>query len=77
MNIFLFGFIVIFVLFVIILIANPRISCFGKKIRSPFYPLLRKKKRSKGKETKIDDYGFSLSDKKKTNKDKNKKDEKK
>jgi len=66
MNIFLIGAIIIFALFIIILIANPRITCFGKKIKSPFYPLLRKRKKkaSKDKGKKIDDYGFSLVDEK-------------
>jgi hypothetical protein len=63
MNIFLLGVIIIFVVFIVILIANPRISCFGKKIKSPFYPLFRKKQKSSGsKKIKIEDYGFSLVD---------------
>jgi len=63
MNIVLLGVVIIFVVFMVILIANPKISCFGKKIKSPFYPLLRKKKKSSGsKKKKIDDYGFSLVD---------------
>jgi len=66
MNIYFVGVIIIFALFVIILIVNPNISCFGRKIKSPFYPLLRKrtKKSSKEKKKKIDDYGFTLVDEK-------------
>ncbi len=61
MNFGLYGIIIIFALFFIILMVNPKISCFGKKIKSPFYPLLRKKKKKK-KETKTQDYGFKLVD---------------
>jgi hypothetical protein len=43
-------------LFILLLILNPNLSCFGKRIRSPFYPLFRKKKR----EAKTEDYGFRL-----------------
>lgn len=46
----------IFALFFIILILNPNLSCFGRRIRSPFYPLFRRKK----KRIKTEDYGFSL-----------------
>jgi hypothetical protein len=52
----IYGIIIIFALFVLALIFNPTLSCFGKKLKSPFYPLLRKKKRK----LKTDDYGFSL-----------------
>ncbi|MCD6516736.1 MAG: hypothetical protein J7L72_04855 [Candidatus Aminicenantes bacterium] len=63
MNVFFVGAVIIFVLFLVILIANPKISCFGKKIKSPFYPLLRKKKKAlRSKKKKIEDYGFSLVD---------------
>jgi hypothetical protein len=59
---------VIFAAFVLLLIINPNMSCFGKRISSPFYPLLRKK-RLKGKAgaatgagekaaQKTEDYGF-------------------
>ena len=52
----IYGIIVIFALFVIALIFNPTLSCFGRKLKSPFYPILRKKKRK----LKTGDYGFSL-----------------
>jgi hypothetical protein len=51
---------VIFVLFFIILIFNPNLSCFGRKITSPLYPLFRRKK----KKIKTESYGFSLVDEK-------------
>lgn len=51
---------IIFGLFFIILIINPNLSCFGRRIKSPFYPLFRRKK----KEIKTEDYGFSLVDEK-------------
>jgi len=60
----------VFAAFVLLLILNPNMSCFGKRITSPFYPLLRKK-RLKGKAgatmgagagekaaQKTEDYGF-------------------
>jgi hypothetical protein len=52
---------VIFAVFVLILILNPNMSCFGRRIKSPFYPLLRKKKQreaDKKKLPKTQDYGF-------------------
>jgi len=52
----IYGIIVIFALFVLALIFNPTLSCFGRKLKSPFYPIFRKKKRK----LKTDDYGFSL-----------------
>jgi len=52
----IYGILVIFALFVIALIFNPTLSCFGRKLKSPFYPILRKRKRK----LKTDDYGFSL-----------------
>ncbi len=54
-----YGIIIIFALFVLALIFNPTLSCFGKKLKSPLYPLLRKRKRK----LKAKDYGFSLGDK--------------
>ncbi len=56
----IYGILVIFALFVIALIFNPNLSCFGKKLKSPFYPILRKRRRK----LKTYDYGFSLGDKK-------------
>jgi hypothetical protein len=38
-------------------------SCFGRKLRSPMYPIFRKKKGTE-KKTVIEDYGFSLEEKK-------------
>ena len=55
----IYGIIIIFGLFVLALIFNPNLSCFGKRLKSPLYPLLRKKK----KKLKTEDYGFSLVDK--------------
>jgi len=51
-----YGIFIIFALFILLLIFNPNLSCFGKRIRSPLYPLFRKKKR----EVKTEDYGFNL-----------------
>ena len=34
-----YGLLVIFGLFILLLAVNPKLSCFGKRIASPFYPL--------------------------------------
>lgn len=57
MNLVLYGILVILALFIILLVFNPNISCFGKRIKSPFYPVMRKRNRKK---TKTTDYGFDL-----------------
>jgi hypothetical protein len=52
---------IIFAAFVLLLILNPNMSCFGRRIKSPFYPLLRKKRRNaeaKKEPPKTEDYGF-------------------
>lgn len=51
---------IVFAAFVLILILNPNMSCFGRRIKSPFYPLFRKKKleEAKKKPLKTHDYGF-------------------
>lgn len=62
------GILIVFGAFVLLLILNPNMSCFGKRIRSPFYPLLRKKnaKKKAGQAPgdkaakKAQDYGFRL-----------------
>lgn len=54
----IYGIIIIFGLFVLLLIFNPNLSCFGKRVKSPLYPLFRKKKQK----LKTEDYGFSLVD---------------
>ncbi len=55
-----YGVIIIFGAFVILMILNPNLSCFGRKITSPLYPILRHKKKSR-KRIKTHDYGFHLS----------------
>lgn len=51
---------IVFAAFVLLLILNPNMSCFGRRIKSPFYPLFRKKKiaEAKKKPPKTQDYGF-------------------
>jgi len=56
-----YGILIAFGLFVLLVIFNPRISCFGRRIRSPFYPLLRKKSRKKAAPP-AEDYGFRLTE---------------
>ena len=52
---------IVFADFVILLILNPNMSCFGRRVKSPFYPLFRKKKlkdEAKKRPPKTEDYGF-------------------
>jgi hypothetical protein len=66
MNFGTIGILVIFAAFVLLLVLNPNMSCFGRRIKSPFYPLLRRRKRAGGsgeaakskKPPKTEDYGF-------------------
>jgi len=62
MNIGLFFLIVIFIAFILILVFNPNLSCFGKRLRSPFYPLRRRRLLAgrEKKEIRTTDYGFRL-----------------
>ncbi|MGB4703991.1 MAG: hypothetical protein WBI18_02775 [Candidatus Saccharicenans sp.] len=53
----IYGILVIFGLFIILMIINPSLSCFGRRIRSPFYPVTRKKKKMRVTTT---DYRFDL-----------------
>ncbi|MGZ5513697.1 MAG: hypothetical protein ACXW2O_01120 [Candidatus Aminicenantales bacterium] len=55
------GILIIFAAFVLLLILNPNMSCFGRRIKSPFYPLFRKKKlrdEAKKKPPRTEDYDF-------------------
>ena len=54
-----YGILAVFALFVLLMIINPKLSCFGRKISSPLYPLMRKRKQ---KRVKTEDYGFHLMD---------------
>ncbi len=58
MNIGLYGILVLFGAFILLLIFNPNLSCFGRTIRSPFRPILRR--RRKKRYLKTNDYGFDL-----------------
>ncbi len=59
-----YAILIVFAAFILLLILNPNMSCFGRRIRSPFYPIFRKKRlREKAGEKaakKTDDYGFHL-----------------
>jgi hypothetical protein len=41
------GLLVVFGIFIILLIVNPSLSCFGRRIKSPFYPLIRRSQEKK------------------------------
>jgi hypothetical protein len=54
---------IIFAAFVLLLILNPNMSCFGRRVKSPFYPLPRQKRLKalageKKEPPKTEDYGF-------------------
>ncbi len=57
MNLAIYGILVILALFIVLMVFNPNLSCFGRKLKSPLYPVLRKRKQKKMKE---EDYGFDL-----------------
>jgi len=39
-----YGILIVFAAIIILMIVNPNLSCFGRRIKSPFYPLLRKRR---------------------------------
>jgi hypothetical protein len=55
---------VIFGAFVLLLIVSPNMSCFGRRLRSPFYPLRRKRAAKPAPredlKKKMTDYHFDL-----------------
>jgi hypothetical protein len=59
-----YAILIIFGAFVLLLVINPNLSCFGKRLRSPFYPLRRKRELKKGLredlKKKMTDYKFDL-----------------
>ena len=59
MELTLYGILVALALFIVLLVFNPRLSCFGRKLKSPFYPMVRKKKLRQKKSQSVD-YGFDL-----------------
>lgn len=59
MTLALYGILVILALFIVLMVFNPNLSCFGRKLKSPFYPMIRKKK-PKQKMREMVDYGFDL-----------------
>lgn len=67
MNIGVYGIIILFGVFILLLILNPNLSCFRKRLKSPLYPLLRKGK-TKAK-VKTRDFGFRLVDQNKEKKE--------
>lgn len=59
MKLALYGILGILGLFIVLMVFNPRLSCFGRKLRSPLYPVLRKRKLQQ-RRMKTVDYGFDL-----------------
>jgi len=60
MNIGAYGILIIFGAFVLLMVLNPNLSCFGKRLKSPLYPLLRKRGRPARPQPPAEDYGFDL-----------------
>lgn len=61
------GLLIVFGAFILLLVFSPSMSCFGKRLKSPFYPLMRRRKIAKEaarpvRKIPTDDYGFKLSD---------------
>jgi hypothetical protein len=59
------GLLIVFGAFILLLVFSPSTSCFGKRLKSPFYPLMRRRKNppssaGPAKKIKADDYGFKL-----------------
>ena len=42
-----YGILIVFGAFILLIVLNPNLSCFGRRIKSPFYPLLRKRRTQK------------------------------
>ena len=65
------GVLLVFGAFIFLLIRRPNMSCFGRKLKSPFYPFFRRKKleedarrlrQARLKKIPTEDYGFKLED---------------
>ncbi len=52
-----YAILIVFGMFVLLMIVNPRLSCFSRKLSSPLYPMMRKKKK---RMVQTEDYGFHL-----------------
>ncbi len=52
-----YAILIVFGMFVLLMIIDPRLSCFSRKLSSPLYPILRKKKQRR---VQTEDYGFHL-----------------
>jgi hypothetical protein len=61
MNLGTYGILIAFAAFIVLLILNPKLSCFGRRIRSPFYPVLRGRRKKTPAKVPTEDYGFKLS----------------
>ena len=57
MNLAIYGILIILALFIILMVFNPNLSCFGRKLKSPLYPVMRQRKQ---KMMKTVEYGFDL-----------------
>jgi hypothetical protein len=55
-----YGILIALGLFIVLMILNPRLSCFGRRIKSPFYPLLRRRQKKAPPKVEAQDYGFHL-----------------
>ena len=47
------GLLIVFGAFIVLLVFSPNMSCFGRRLKSPFYPLMRRRKLSKVKSSSV------------------------
>lgn len=47
------GLLIVFAAFILLLVFSPNMSCFGRRLKSPFYPLMRRRKLSKAKSSSV------------------------
>jgi hypothetical protein len=57
-----YGILIALGLFIVLMILNPRLSCFGRRIKSPLYPLLRRRQKKAPPRVEAQDYGFHLTE---------------
>ena len=41
------GLLIVFAAFIVLLVFSPSLSCFGRRLKSPFYPLTRRRRNAR------------------------------
>lgn len=57
MTLVIYGILIVLALFIVLMVFNPNLSCFGRRLKSPLYPMMRRKRQKRMQTT---DYGFNL-----------------